>query len=355
MSDRRGDGELVEATIEGKQEAFGELVARYKDAVFGVAFHRLGDFEEARDVAQDAFVKAYLGLSKLRDGDAFAHWLYRIADGTAMDAARRRRGELSLENPDSLDANRLLPSPTGDDALVARQVREALAQLAEPDRLAVVLHYVNGYSHAEVAQFLGTTPGAVKTRVSRAKAKLRKEMAEMVETKLKQEKMVFHYKAFDPSGRLVTGTSTASSANAVVSRLRDRGYSVQVIERGQRAARELRLEHRGVREAMERVADVILGQALADRASAVKIELTRRKGESPLAVTYLVGEAWHEVMRVPEYVWPPLRAQFARMAGISVSEEATRRSGTIAFPFPGEQRRFRILLDERTIRLDVLP
>lgn len=72
-------------------------------------------------------------------------------------------------------------------------------------------------------------------------------------------------------------------------------------------------------------------------------------------MTYLIGEAWHEVMRVPEYVWPPLREQFARMAGISVSEKATRRSGTIAFPFLGEQRRFRIVFYKRTIRLDVLP
>jgi RNA polymerase sigma-70 factor (ECF subfamily) len=355
MASERGDAEVVREVLAGSQAAFGELVARYKDAVFGVAFHRLGDFEEARDVAQDAFVKAYLSLSKLRDGDAFGNWLYRIADGTAVDAARRRRGELSLENPDSLDANRLLPSPTRDDALVAGQVREALSQLGEADRLAVVLHYVNGYSHAEVAQFLGTTPGAVKTRVSRAKAKLRKEMAEMVERKLKQERMVFHYKAFDPSGRLVTGTSVASSENEVVSRLGDKGYSVQVIHGRQRTARELRLEDRGVHEAMERVADVILGQALADRASAVKIELARQKGESPLVVTYLIGEAWHEVMRVPEYVWPPLRAQFARMAGISVSEEATRRSGTIAFPSPGKQRTFRIVFHKRTVRLDVLP
>ncbi len=76
MADRRTDAELVKGALEGSGEAFGALVARYKDAVFGVAYHRLGDFEEARDAAQEALVKAFTNLSKLREPRAFADWRY---------------------------------------------------------------------------------------------------------------------------------------------------------------------------------------------------------------------------------------------------------------------------------------
>jgi RNA polymerase sigma-70 factor (ECF subfamily) len=179
MTGQRPDAELVEAARQGSEEAFGELLARYRDAVFGVAFHRLGDFEEARDVVQEVFVKAYLGLGALRDPSAFARWLYRIADGTATDAARRPRHEQPLTGAE------IVPDRT-QEAELAREVRELIARLSEPTRLAVVLHYVNGYTHAEVAHFLGTTPEAVKMRLSRARSTLREELTEMVGERIKR-------------------------------------------------------------------------------------------------------------------------------------------------------------------------
>ncbi|MFB3882216.1 MAG: sigma-70 family RNA polymerase sigma factor [Armatimonadota bacterium] len=364
MPTRGADAQLVTATLGGDQAAFGELVARYKDAVFGVAFHRLGDFEEARDVAQEAFVKAYLNLPKLRDGAAFSHWLYRIADGTAVDALRRRRGELSLDSSDAFEAGtgRLQPAPGGlkpaatpaaADAVVAHQVREALSQLTEADRLAVVLHYVNGYSHAEVAQFLGTTAGAVKTRVSRAKAKLREEMAEMVERKLKQDAAVFYFEATDASGRVVIGeTSDAESATAVRRRLAQRGYRVTVARRKQPPGTDREVEDC---EPIKRVATFILGQALKDNTSRIAIALASRPAECPLAVRYLVGGSWHEVMRMASYVWSPLREQFAGMAGTSLPSDGTRQSGVIRFQIGDEERVFRATFYKRTVRLDVVP
>jgi RNA polymerase sigma-70 factor (ECF subfamily) len=155
MAETRSDEELVRGAKAGSQEAFGELVARYKDAVFGVAYHRLQDFEEARDVTQEAFVKAFQGLETLRRPAAFANWLNRIAEGTAIDAVRRRRRELPLEA-----AGEVADTSDQDGDGVAEQVREALATLPEATRLAAILHYVNGYSHSEVAQFLDTTEGS---------------------------------------------------------------------------------------------------------------------------------------------------------------------------------------------------
>jgi RNA polymerase sigma-70 factor (ECF subfamily) len=182
---RRSDSELVEEARRGSQQAFAELVARYKDAVYGVAFHRLGDFEDARDAAQEAFIKAYVQLPRLRKTARFGPWLYRMAETTALNLARGRRSHLTLEAAADLPAAASAPQDRAEQTELARQVNEALATLTEPTRLAVILRYVNGYSHDEIAAFLGASPGAVRTRLSRAKQQLRKEMVRTMGDALK--------------------------------------------------------------------------------------------------------------------------------------------------------------------------
>ncbi|HUT75102.1 MAG TPA: sigma-70 family RNA polymerase sigma factor [Armatimonadota bacterium] len=176
---QRSDGELVDATLSGDHDAFGELVARYQDAVFGVAFHLVGDFEEARDIAQEAFINAYVQLPTLRSPDRFGRWLFRIASARAIDTLRRREHELVVADVQPRTDQRLTQeAPVQLD--LACQLRQALAVLSKPTRLAVILHYVDGYSHNEVAQFIGISAGAVKVRLSRARARMRKEITEMV-------------------------------------------------------------------------------------------------------------------------------------------------------------------------------
>jgi len=236
MAERRTDAELVEAAREGREEAFGELMGRYRDAVFGVAFHRLGNFEEARDVVQEAFVKAYLGLGGLRDPSAFGPWLYRIADGTAVDAARKPRREEPLSGAE-------VAPDRSHEAEAAREVREMIARLSEPARLAVVLHYVNGYSHAEVARFLGTTPEAVKMRLSRARGKLREEMAEMAGERIRRaarpaKPQAFEYIARAADGKVISGRAEATSERELVRGLRVKGYFVQKVTEAAAPAHE---------------------------------------------------------------------------------------------------------------------
>ncbi len=189
MDQGTGDAHLVGAALAGDAGAFEELARRYRDAVFGIAFHRLGDFEAARDVAQEALVTAYVDLPMLREPARFAHWLYRITTAAAITEVRRRRPALPLDA-----AEHLLPAgPQSDPAEAferaerSRQVRGVLAGLPEPDRLAVILHYVNGYSHEEIGGILGATVPAVKSRVHRARRRLREEMLAMVESNLKSE------------------------------------------------------------------------------------------------------------------------------------------------------------------------
>jgi len=343
MATDRDDAELVREVLTGSQEAFGQLVARYTDAVFGVVFHRLGDFDEARDAAQETFVKAFRNLGKLRRQEAFANWLCRIAEGTATDAARRRRGEVSLEDVEESGVAR---EPDGNE--VAGQVREALGTLPQATRLAVILHYVDGYSHAEVAQFLGTTEGAVKTRVSRGRARLREEMAETVGRELKAESPVFIMEATDDNGRWIESSGEKVELARMRERLLRRGYRIVRFERDTRTPEEWHAEHA---ESIKRVANVILEEGLKQGASQIRISLPRGGGDKPMAVSYLTGDTWHEVMAVPTYVWEPLRMRLAEMGGVELRAEAVRQRGRIGFQFEGEQKRFVIVFGKTAIRL----
>ena len=122
-------------------------MTRYREAVYGICYHRVGHPEEAKDLAQEAFVPAYLDLGQLRDPEAFPAWLRRVTEHVCGTWQRRRRLEvISLERA---------PEPTVDrDLDLPLAVRHALRQLTPAARLAVTLYYVNGYSVGEVARFL---------------------------------------------------------------------------------------------------------------------------------------------------------------------------------------------------------
>jgi len=179
VPDWRSDEQLVAATLAGDRRAFGELVARHRGSVIAVADGRLRDHEAACDVTQDAFLKAYLNLSTLRSPARFRGWVCRIADREAVGAARKRGREVltGCLRPESVsDAGQGLCDAI-ERAEVERRVRERLAELSKTTRRALILHHVSGYSQAEVAGELGLTTSAVKTRLSRARRRLRKGRA----------------------------------------------------------------------------------------------------------------------------------------------------------------------------------
>ena len=184
MRSEKDDAHLVMATLGGENEAFGELARRYRKAAFGIAFSRTGDYDTALDVAQEALVTAYLQLPVLRDPRRFAAWLYQIAANLALMGLRRHRRLVSLDSPDLDDLPALGPSPleTAEKLDQSQAIREALARLPETDRLAVVLHHLSGYSYEEIAGMLGISVSAVKTRIYRARKRLREEMLDEMKT-----------------------------------------------------------------------------------------------------------------------------------------------------------------------------
>jgi RNA polymerase sigma-70 factor (ECF subfamily) len=173
VADRRSDEQLVAATLAGNREAFGELVARHRESVFSLANRRLRDFEAAGDATQEAFLKAYVDLAALRDPASFRAWVQRIAERVVITVARRPRREIPTAGL-KIEDERWSELRVAEQADLARRIRDGLSLLSEPTRTALILHHVDGYSQDEVADRLGLTRGAVKTRLSRARAQLRR-------------------------------------------------------------------------------------------------------------------------------------------------------------------------------------
>jgi RNA polymerase sigma factor (sigma-70 family) len=173
------DEERVRAAMGGDHQAFAELVGRYRDAVYGVCYHRAGDAEEAKDLAQEAFLRAYLDLGQLRDPRAFPAWLRRVAERVCATWRRRRRLQTtSLETA---------PEPrTYADLDLPLAVRQALMRLSDDARLALTLYYVNGYSTREVGEFLGVPTGTVKSRLYHARRRFKEEFMDEYRDALRQ-------------------------------------------------------------------------------------------------------------------------------------------------------------------------
>ena len=178
------DGQLVERVRSGDREAFGGLIDRYRDMIYGLGYHLTGDFEAARDLAQEAFIQAYLRLAQLRDPGKFPGWLRQIALNVHRSQLRRQEvATVALE----AEAQAAPPNPQPSEIEVV--VREALNRLREPERLALTLHYIDGYSHGEIGEFLGVRPETVKTRLARARQHLRTEVMAMVENTFESKKL----------------------------------------------------------------------------------------------------------------------------------------------------------------------
>jgi len=196
------DGQLVEKTRQGDREAFGRLVDRYRDMAYGLAYHLTRDFEAARDLVQDAFVQAYLHLGQLREPEKFAGWLRRITTNVhRMNRRRREVPTVALEQ----EANMVREEPRASEVEVV--VQEALARLTAPDRLALTLHYVNGYSSAEIGRFLGIRSETVRARLTRARQNLREELLQMAEDVFRENALApeFREDVIGAVNRLVEG------------------------------------------------------------------------------------------------------------------------------------------------------
>ena len=176
------DAQLIGRTLSGEPAAFGELVLRYQDRLYNSLVRLVGSAEDARDVAQDAFVTAFVKLDTFRGSSAFYTWLYRIAFNLAMSHTRRRRPTRSLEEAKAeFGREPVDDQPTPEANLACREratlVRDALAKLGAEHRQVIVLREIEGCKYEEIAEILELPIGTVRSRLFRARLELRDRLA----------------------------------------------------------------------------------------------------------------------------------------------------------------------------------
>lgn len=184
---RMGDGELVVRVQRGQTEAYGELVRRYQDRVFNACWRICGHLEDARDLTQEAFLKAFEGLSAFRQQSGFYTWIYRVAVNLSISHRRNihRRRTVSLEAVSTgleMQADELVKSvryePDDDptrapgEAELHAAVAHALQALDDDHRTVIVLRDIEGFDYQEIAAILQIPSGTVKSRLFRARIAL---------------------------------------------------------------------------------------------------------------------------------------------------------------------------------------
>jgi len=173
-------------SLAGGPEAFGPIIERYQDAVFGVALARLGRFQDAEDVAQTVFVQAFERLNSLRDPARLGAWLRTMAIRRTVDHLRKKRPSANLEQiADDMTEHKTCLEPERNE--LRQRVLAAIGRLSKPQRETVTLFYINGYSQADVAAMQEVPVGTVKGRLHDAREKLKKDMIHMVADVLKSE------------------------------------------------------------------------------------------------------------------------------------------------------------------------
>ena len=178
------DGYFIQKCLLGEPGAFSFLIEKYKTAVYSLAYSKLGNFHDAQDIAQEAFVKAYRKLSTLKRTDKFRPWIYAITSNLCIDFLRSQSSRPDSEYAEDIDED-ILEQP----AISAYQkelnydaLREALGELPEIYRQVISLYYLGDMKSKEIAQFLGTSVTNINARLSRARALLKEEMITMMST-----------------------------------------------------------------------------------------------------------------------------------------------------------------------------
>ncbi len=166
------DDRLIALTLSGRGDAFGTLVARYERAVYHLAFRTLREPEDAKDAAQEAWIKAYRALASFRPGAKFATWIFTICYRVCCDRLARRKRFTGEEPADYADPS-AGPERLYEAAEESVRLRAAIDALPEKYRVVVTLFHLQGKQYEEIASVLGMPLGTVKTHLFRAKDLLR--------------------------------------------------------------------------------------------------------------------------------------------------------------------------------------
>jgi RNA polymerase sigma-70 factor (ECF subfamily) len=171
----RDDRELVDASRGGDARAFDAIVERHRRSIYQVCYRFVNDHEEASDLAQETFLKAWKGLKNFKGEAALATWLYRIAVNTCLNRVSAKRLPVEpLESDRFVDATAEEPGAGLIREERAEAVRRAIAQLPEKQRATLIMRAYQDMSHQQIADALGSSVGAVKANFFHALQNLKK-------------------------------------------------------------------------------------------------------------------------------------------------------------------------------------
>jgi len=182
------DHALIEATKQGDESAFAEIVHRYQNPIVNYLYRFLNDYEEAVDLAQETFVRVYFAIDRYHSGFAFSTYIYRIATNLAISEIRKRKRRklLSLTGLFQSDTEeqtefqpkdeRSLPDEDLVDDEQSRVIAKAIAALPEKYRVPIILRDVDGHSYEEIAEIMELGLGTTKSRISRARGLLKEKL-----------------------------------------------------------------------------------------------------------------------------------------------------------------------------------
>jgi RNA polymerase sigma factor (sigma-70 family) len=192
--DYRGDIFYIEQVLEGKINAFSYLVDKHKDKAFNLAFRICGNREEAEEIAQDAFLKAYRALKGFRMKSRFDTWLYRIVYNTAISLIRsRKKGILSVEDfpADAIDFLTFHPNEEeAENEFRNSLVSFALQKMNEEERALISLFYYDEKNVTEISEVTGISKSNIKVKLFRA----RRKMTEII-SKVEKKNTVYNEQA----------------------------------------------------------------------------------------------------------------------------------------------------------------
>ena len=175
--------ELVKRARRGQLSAYDELVRRYQERIYATIYHMTANHEDANDLAQEAFIKAFHALRSFKGGSSFYTWVYRIAVNKTINFLKQRKNkaqmslddmDLNAEHDPDLVALISVKTPRREVALaeLSETLNTALQKLSEPHRLVVTLHDVQGMSHEEIAKIMDCNIGTVRSRLFYARQQL---------------------------------------------------------------------------------------------------------------------------------------------------------------------------------------
>jgi RNA polymerase sigma-70 factor (ECF subfamily) len=185
--------DLVRRAQRGDLKAYDELVQRYQERIYATVYHMTSNHEDANDLAQDSFIKAYQALKSFKGGSSFYTWLYRIAVNKTINFLKQRKNrthmslndlDFNTENNPDLVALISEKTPRRDAGLkeLQEKLNAALLKLSEPHRLVVVLHDVQGQSHEEIAEIMDCNIGTVRSRLFYARQQLQSLLADYLKS-----------------------------------------------------------------------------------------------------------------------------------------------------------------------------